>query len=76
MNANNNASLVTNSTYRYSIIANPNQISLPQAYIGIPYTAKVSLNIQQPNGIWSAKNMPTWLSFNSSSQTIYGIPQS
>ena len=74
MNANGNSNLMTNSTYRFSIIANPNQIILPPAYIGIPYTAKVSLSVQQPNGIWSAKNMPSWLSFNSSSQTIYGIP--
>ena len=76
MNSNGNSNLLTNSTYSLSIIANSNQIILPEAYIGIPYTAKVSLNTQQLNGIWSAKNMPTWLSFNSSSQTIYGIPES
>lgn len=76
MNATGSNLAVVNVTYGLAILPSAAQTVLPNAYVGIPYSAKMTSNKQADNGIWSAKGIPGWLRFDSSTQTISGVPVS
>ena len=76
MTASGLVSTVVGATYRLMILPNTNQVLLPNAYVGIPYTARMTMNNrQQTGGTWVARGIPSWLNFDSMAQTVSGIPQ-
>lgn len=63
-------------SYRLTILPAVERFSLPNGFVGIPYSSRITLNQRGSNGIWMRWNIPSWLIFNSATQIISGTPPS